>query len=274
MTASSWRIVPSVVFSLVVGIAASSAQEEDRERAEATLANGQREAALYTIRSAAGEKPIALHEESVLRWNNSVNQSVFGNIFLWTKAGRPEVVASIFQFYSPKTQFAAEFQSLSLDPLILERDGKEVWTPKEPGIALTAFADADPPADSKPRRLVEMRKLAGEFTVQLVDWSRETYRLRLLPRPLLRYGSPDSDVLDGALFTYTYTTDPELLVMVEARKSDKGHRWMYGLARMNIGELTVTHGGREVWTAPRLERPYRYDEGIYTLFEDVPLPER
>lgn len=215
---------------------------------------------------------IPLNDESVLRWNNSVDQSVFGNIFVWTKAGRPEVVASIYQFYSPKTDFCAEFQSLSLDPLVVVKDGKEVWTPTEPGIVLKAFDGAAEPSPGKAPRLAEMRKLAGQLIVQLSDYSRETYRLRLLPRPLLRYGSADSDVLDGALFAYTYTTDPELLVMVEARKSDKGYRWMYGLARMNIGELKVTHGDREVWRAERLEHPYVYKEGIYTLFMGLPLP--
>jgi hypothetical protein len=260
--------------ALLFGVSPSGAQEqdEDRERAAATLANGQREAALYTIRPAGSEKTIALSEESVLRWNNSVDQSVFGNIFVWTKGGRPEVVASIYQFYSPKQDFCAEFQSLSLDPLVAAKDGKEVWTPMEPGIVLKPFDGAAQPAASKPQRLVEMRKLAGQFAVQLTDYSRETYRLRLLPRPLLRYGSPESDVLDGALFAFTYTTDPELLVMVEARKSDKGHHWMYGLARMNIGELKVTQGDREIWKAERLEHPYLYPEGVYTLFMGLPLP--
>jgi hypothetical protein len=257
--------------SLAAGAAGSWADEE-RERAEAALANGQHEAALYAIGTPGSEKTIPLHDESVLRWNNSVDQSVFGNIFLWTKAGRPEVVASIYQFYSPKTDFCAEFQSLSLDPLVVTRDGKEVWTPTKPGIVLSEFAGAAKPAAGKPQRLVEMRKLAGEFAVQLTDYSRETYRLRLLRQPLLRYGAADSDVLDGALFAYTYTTDPELLVMVEARKSDEGFRWMSGLARMNIGELKVTHRDREVWQAERLEHPYLYKEGIYTLFMGLPLP--
>jgi hypothetical protein len=274
MNASLGRIVLTALIVLLLCVIPAAAQDEDRERAAATLANGQLEAALYAIRAAGSEKSIALHDESVLRWNNSVNQSVFGNIFLWTKNGRPEVVASIYQFYSPKTDFCAEFQSLSLDPLVVEKEGKEVWTPMEPGIVLKAFDGAAAPSSSKPQRLVEMRKLAGEFSVQLNDYSRETYRLRLLPRPLIRYGSPDSDVLDGALFAFTYTTDPELLVMVEARKGDKGHRWMYGLARMNIGELTVAQGDREIWRAERLEHPYLYKEGIYTLFMGLSLPKQ
>jgi hypothetical protein len=270
----SLLVVMCLTFCLRV-VAVSEEPESDRERAAAALEYGQSEAALYTIRPAdRDDKSIKLHEESVLRWHNSVDQSVHGNIFVWTKAGRPEVVASIYQFYSPKTDFCAEFQSLSVDPLVIEKDGKEVWTPKEPGIVLKPFEGAAEPSPSKPQRLVQMRKLAGEFSVQLTDYSRETYRLRLLPRPLLRYGSADSEVLDGALFAFTYTTDPELLVMVEARKSEKGFRWQYGLARMNIGELKVSHRDREIWTAERLQHPYLYKEGIYTLFMGLPLPEK
>jgi hypothetical protein len=260
----------------LVGAAVANGQEEDREQAASTLADGRMEAALYTIRPADldDDKSIKLHPEPVLTWNNSVDQSVYGNIFLWTRAGRPEAVASIYQFYSPKTDFCAEFQSLSLDRLVVTKDGKEIWTPKEPGIVLKVFDDAAEPSPSKPQRLVEMRRLASQFSVQLTDYSRETYRLRLLPRPLLRYGSPKEDVLDGALFAFTYTTDPELLVMVEARKTDKGNCWHYAHARMNIGELKVSYGDREIWAAERLEYPYLRKDDIYTLFQGLPLPKR
>ena len=60
--------------------------------------------------------------------------------------------------------------------------------------------------------------------------------------------------------------------MVEARKTDNGFRWMYGLARMNIGELRVSYRDQEIWKADRLEHPYFYKNGIYTLFMDLPLP--
>jgi hypothetical protein len=265
-----WRLPRLGLFSLLLSASQVNGQE-DRERAAATLENGRVEAALYTIHPADrdDDKSIKLHAEPVLKWHNSVDQSVYGNIFVWTRAGRPEAVASIYQFYSPKIDFCAEFQSLSLSGLVATKDGKEVWTPKEPGIVLKAFDDAAEPSPSKPQRLVEMRKLAGQFSVQLTDYSRETYRLRLLPRPLLRYGSPDEDVLDGALFAFTYTTDPELLVMVEARKTDKGRRWHYGHARMNIGELKVSYRDREIWTAERLEYPYLRKEAVYTLFQGL-----
>ena len=64
-------------------------------------------------------------------------------------------MASIYQFYSPKRDFCAEFHSLSLDPLVAVKNGKELWTPKEPGVVLKPFDDAAEPSPSKPQRLVE-----------------------------------------------------------------------------------------------------------------------
>jgi len=116
-----------------------------------------------------------------------------------------------------------------------------------------------------------MRKLAAEFAVDMTEWSGEEYRLRLMTKPLYRYEPSDSQVLDGALFAFTYTTDPELLVMIEARKTDDKFRWMYGFARMNVGKLAVSHRGREIWRAEALEYPYAYQQGVYTLFMDLPV---
>jgi hypothetical protein len=89
--------------SLLVSASLADGQE-DRDRAAATLENGRVEAALYTIHPADrdDDKSITLHEEPALKWHNAVDQSVYGNIFVWTRAGRPEAVASIYQFYSPK----------------------------------------------------------------------------------------------------------------------------------------------------------------------------
>lgn len=260
---------------LLIGVApqpVSAQPDDDRERAAATLRDGRLEAARYRLRAEDDEGTIELHPESLLQWHNSVNQSVFGNIFVWTESGRPEAVASIYRFFSPKVEFAAEFQSLSLSPLIVRKDNEEVWTPRQPGIVLHEFEDAPRPSQSSSQRLLQMRKLAGEFEVQLTDWSEETYSLRLMPRPLYRYESSDDELLDGALFAFTYTTDPELLVMVEARKSEAGFHWMYGHARMNIGAMIVTYRDQEVWTAERLEHPYLDKDGVYTLFMGLERP--
>lgn len=250
------------------------AQEDtEQKRSAATLKNGLREAGKYDIRVPAGERPFAqLEPVSLLKWQNTVNKSVHGNIFLWLRAGRPVVIASIYQFYSPKQSFEGEFQSLSLGPLQVQREGVAVWSPKEAGVVLKPFEEDTAPSDSKPLRLIAMRKLAERFTGNLVDWDRQSYRLRLMPKPLYRYESTDPELLDGAIFSLTYTTDPEVLVLVEARKTAQGFRWMYGFGRMNVGDVTVYENDKMIWSAPRLESPYYYPQGSYTLMKDLPLP--
>lgn len=272
----STRDASSIFAAFVIALHATAglAQPDGKgARAAETLENGRLEAASYVIRATKDDqKPIQLQRESLLKWHNSVEKSVHGNIFVWTKEGRPEVVASVFQFYSPNGEFAAELQSLSLGPLLLEKRGEKLWMPKDPGIVLKMFDDTTAPSTSKPQRLIKMRQLADQFTGQMTDWSGESYRLRLMPKPLFRYESTDPQVLDGALFALTYTTDPEVLVTVEARKSGEGFRWMYGFARMNIGELKVSYRDREIWSAERLEHPYYYKDAVYTLFKDLPVP--
>lgn len=269
-------IASFLVAAIMVALQAMAvfAQPDDEAaRAAETLENGRLEAGSYVIRAMNDDaKPIKLHPESLLKWHNSVDKSVHGNIFVWTKNGRPEVVASIFQFYSPKVEFAAELQSLSLSPLVMEKRGEKLWTPKDPGIVLKLFDDTSAPSASKPQRLIKMRQLADQFTGRMTDWSGENYRLRLMPKPLFRYESTDPDVLDGALFALTYTTDPEVLITVEARKSGNDFRWMYGFARMNIGDLKVSYRDHEIWHADRLEDPFYYKHGVYTLFKDLPVP--
>src|SRR5437868_3098722 len=100
--ASLWRIIPLCLAMLLAGVIrptpARAQDDDDRERAAATLENGRAEAALYTIHPAGRDDvSLKLRDESVLKWNNSVDQSVYGNIFVWTRDGRPEVVASIYQ---------------------------------------------------------------------------------------------------------------------------------------------------------------------------------
>jgi hypothetical protein len=271
----SSRVVELVAFVVVAFqiVAAHAQSDDERTRSEETLKNCRVEAASYLIRANQGDQtPFKWQPESLLKWQNTINRSVHGNFYVWTKDGRPEVVASIYQFYSPKLEFSAELQSLSLTPFVLEKKGEKLWTPKEPGLVLKMFDDTSAPPTSKPGRLIKMRQLTDQFTGEMTDWTGNSYRLRLMPKPLFRYESTDPQVLDGALFSLTYTTDPEVLVIVEARKSDDGYRWMYGFGRMNVGDLKVFHRDKEIWNAERLKSPFYYKDGVYTLFNELPIP--
>ena len=60
-----------------------------------------------------------------------------------------------------------------------------------------------------------------------------------------------ADVIDGGLFAYVHTTDPEVLLTIEARPLNGGGppAWHYALARMSMVNLRVILKDREVWSA-------------------------
>jgi|SRR5579863_6393813 len=141
--------------------------------------------------------------------------------------------------------------SLSLAGLSAERDGVLRWQPTKAGIALNDVPDAPSPAESAPRRLQQMRTLAGGFSAQLDDLRTsakgERQELRLLAQPLYRYPAGEGELLDGALFAIVMGTDPEVFLLLEARRASEKITWQYGLARMNDCAMTVSYKDHEVW---------------------------
>jgi hypothetical protein len=216
------------------------------------------------------EHELTLHPKSVLRWTNPPVGRVYGDVYLWTRDGRPEAVISFYNAWEPAWGFAAEMHSLSLTGLSAERDGALRWQPTKAGIALNSVPDAPRPAESAPRRLQQMRTLAGGFSAQLNDLRQngegERQELRLLTQPLYRYPVGEGEVLDGALFAIVLGTDPEVLLLLEARRAAEKLSWQYGLARMNIDPMTVSYKDQEVWrveetvpwTGP-IDKPYHVE---------------
>jgi hypothetical protein len=197
------------------------------------------------------EHELTLHPKSVLRWTNPGVGRINGDVYLWTLDGRPEAVISFYKWWKPDYGFTAEMHSLSLTGLSAEREGTLRWKPTEAGITLHNVPDAPHPAESAPRRLQQMRTLAGQFSAQLKDLrlkeEGERQELRLLTQPLYRYPAGKGEVVDGALFAIVLGTDPEVLLLLEARRASEKLTWQYGVARMNDCAMTVKYKDQEVW---------------------------
>lgn len=197
------------------------------------------------------EHELTLHPKAVLRWSNPGVGRVYGDVYLWTRDGRPEAVMSFFKWWKPDYGFNAEMHSLSLTGLAAEREGVLRWQPTKAGITLNDVPDAPRPAEIASRRLQQMRTLAGGFSAQLDDLRTnaegERQELRLVTQPLYRYPASDGELLDGALFAIVMGTDPEVLLLLEARRSSDTFHWQYGLARMNDCAMTVSYKDQEVW---------------------------
>jgi hypothetical protein len=100
-----------------------------------------------------------------------------------------------------------------------------------------------------------MRALAGRFSSEKKTREGVERPLRLLPQPVYRYEGDHPDVLDAALFALVEATDPEALLLIEARREGGGTIWNYALARLNSIQLTVSYQDATVWEAPEL--PWR-----------------
>ena len=234
----------------------------------------------WSIRAGRGNQSLELERSPVLRWTNPGTGRVYGDLFLWTDRGRPLVIMSLFKAWQPANGFHVELHSLTSGELEADRGGPPIWKPARPGIALVAVPEAPLPAESSVRRLAQMKAISREFSIVLedrrVNEAGEEQALRLLSQPLYRYPSSVPDAVDGGLFTFALGTDPEIFLLLEAKKTGDGAgggpgEWQYGLVRMNDGVLTVLHKQREVFKAERAgDRDAMRDPYVLTRIPESP----
>src|SRR4051794_10224380 len=190
-----------------------------------------------------------LRPEPILRFTNPVGGSQDGAIFFWVdEQGRPGAVVQVFR--KQEGPWSQEFVSLSTSPLVAEARSGPGWTPSRGGVELRPVPDAPKPAATAEQRLLQMRALARDFAAEDYFKNKTWSALRLLPKPLARYGKPGSDVTDGALFCFALTTDPEVLLILEARTGKEGLEWQYAFAPMTTFAVKGSWKGREVWSLP------------------------
>jgi hypothetical protein len=217
--------------------------------------------------------PLELNEQPALKWSNTYEATVFGSVHFWIREGRPAAIASLYKFFTTKDEFSAELHSLAEGPLIARKKEAIVWQPAEPGIEFRPAPDVNAPAATAVGRLSQMRDIARSFSTELTTVIDKTeHTLRLLPQPLLRYAGKDGKVTDGAVFAYARATDPDVILLLEARRHGDAERWEYALARMNVGTLKATYREREVWSVEELSHPYHRPNEPYTLFQNLPQP--
>jgi hypothetical protein len=124
------------------------------------------------------------------------------------------------------------------------------WKP-EAGLTRKKLSDVLALADTAPARLLQMKKLAQEFAGHSIDREKKRWELRLLPTPLYRYSAAKTGVIDGALFTLVSNagTDPEVLLLLEAKEADGKLRWEYACGRFSDWELHVERKEKEVFSS-------------------------
>jgi hypothetical protein len=222
-----------------------------QEDSSARLAYMKDSAAPYRIhKTAAGSPLFQLQADPIFRLDNAATGVKDSAIFLWTDAetGRPE--ATIQMFRDPSGIWLQDWTSLSTSPIVAETRARALWRPK-PGLTFRPVPGAAAPAATPQARLRQLRALSEGFSASDDFLGGGWSQLRLLPKPLLRYGKAGSGVEDGALFAFVLGTDPEVVLMIESRPDPSGGlRWEYALAPMTSFEVKVSWKGDPVWTLP------------------------
>lgn len=195
--------------------------------------------------------PFALAEKPVLNRMQEVTGSSKGSVFVWVEpSGRPAAICDVFLYFEGPGRYSLnnEWHSLSGAPLRAESSDRMLFNATRPGLEWKPIPNAPLPADTRPGRDRQVRRLADRFSADLVDPKNERFHLRLLTTPLHRHDTNDSpDSRGGALFAFCQQTDPELLLLIEARKADAGYRWEYAVARLSDMTLYLHLDGSEVW---------------------------
>ena len=240
-----------------------------------------REAEAYSLAiESAPKKALELKKEPVFEWVNPDRSNQQGAVFLWLREGRPAALACIFSHPHeklPGRQVMHELHALDTEKLLVKRDEYNQWKP-EAGLVRKELPDAGVPAETAAARLLQMRRLAQEFTGFSVDRDAKRWELRLLPTPLYRYPAAKTGVVDGALFALVSTagTDPEVLLLLEAKAIDGKMRWEFALGRFSDWELRVQRKDKEVFSSVLNEtNSFFHDpQHLYRLYpEKVITPE-
>lgn len=267
----------SLIFAVVV-LSNEPPTSNENHTTESTpqkrLAVMKRAAGNYDFRADGGNERTLMHPEPILRWSNPVAEEEDAGLFLWTRQGRPEAAAQLFV---RKNLWMHEFQSLSESPFTVDWDGRPVWSPRQPGVVFRELSGAPSPHSDASRRLRQMRMIAESFTASVeFQFAKEShYELRLLARPVHRYGSTDSKVLDGTLWAFAQGTNPEVLLLVESRSVPKSDaHWFYAFAAMTSYPAEARHDGKSVWKVDRQPIPTPTTQGTYLFRYDVPVSTR
>lgn len=148
-----------IVVDILLGVCPSIGQEaaapndsasaEADEAAELALAEVER----WDFRLDRASEPLVLIKKPVLRWTNPHVGRLYGSVFLWTTEGRPQAMASVFKWYSPREDFYFEAKSLAGDRLNASRSGLPKWRSRAADLQWSVLSEAAAPRESRRERL-------------------------------------------------------------------------------------------------------------------------
>jgi hypothetical protein len=249
----SWITIGSLAALLIAGGIARGqepVQQPDDARA-AHLARMKAVAATFQVFAAQGqpESKLELPAEPLLRYADSTRQTNESSLWILGGKGRPSAVL-VIEYYPDiegRPRWLYEVASLSTERIAAERGDDLKWAAKRPGLDLQPVPDAGPPAARPAQRLVQMRTLRARFAAHERANIEGRIELRPLASPLHRYADAERGIVDGAIFSFASGTNPQVLLVLEARETDGKQSWGYALVQLTGERVTAQLDGKDIW---------------------------
>jgi hypothetical protein len=241
----------------------AAGNNEDTKESAIRLVEMRERAAEFKASTGSEEgHELVLGREPILRFSDPTRVAADGTIWLWCDKDRPIAIVTVERYAS---FWSYELVSMTEGRIVVARPDGLQWRPTEPGIQLQPMLEAEPPADNASGRLRQMRDLARRFALS-ETYRENTNELRLLPNPVHRFSDVEQGLVDGALFVFSYGTNPEAVLMIEGRGSAKGDAgWKAGFVRLTAAEVRAKLGDKTVWTErQQLQTPH---DAPYTHFQ-------
>ena len=195
--------------------------------------------------------------EPIYRFDDPTRGFPDGSIWAYGKPGRPAAILclSFVRWDRNNPSWMHEFSSLTDGPIQGSSEhasGPWKWDTKDPGPVFVSIPQAPAPAETEPRRLVQMKEQARRFKAfesanQERNDPSDRFELRLLPQPIYRYHHAERGQVDGGIFLLSYGRNPEIALVIEARREGNATPiWSYALARLAGARLSVSIDDQEV----------------------------
>ena len=226
-----------------------------------------RRAQSLVLRTVDGDSKVSLQDKPLLHYTDPGGITTDATLWAWGKTGRPLALAAIFyeKLPSDEEKWSCELTALAGEKLRVERHVGWQWTPAKSDVELQSVPSGPMPGETARLRGKQMNEIARRFAASETFSAERTDQLRLMPRALYRYADDEHGRIDGALYAFANGTNPEALLIVEARATSEGAAWHYALARLGAAQLEAMLDGIPVWQRPGVVR-WDAKDPYYSVF--------
>ena len=218
-------------------------------------------------------------EEPIYRYDDPTRATDDGTVWAWGRTGRPVALLTLSagKLSGAERHCLCEWTSLSPAPLAAAGLNPQVWAPASADLPFRPIPESPAPGETAAARSRQLGELSRRFRAYenfgTAAAGVTRFDLRFLPRPIHRYADPAAGLVDGAIYVFANGTNPEVILLIEARRDGASPpAWAYGFTRTAGAELHATIDGAEVWTRPGIGQTDPRDP-YFMIGRPLPAPE-